>query len=218
MLPVLLIAVFACVAPSGILRAAGTTPAAPARIASAPEPGLDNVERETLVRWVLAQPEFRARTADHRTRVLRVWSDAAKGDAGTVRRVMVLVRDYDAGVALEITVEMPSRRLEIRELFGVQPSAEEIEEGMAIVRREPGLARFVANPKLRLIGGFHNRSVRPKDPCATEICVEFAFMRPDYAGPARYVIVNLTRGVVAHRDFRARRGGPAAPMTKGVRP
>ena len=34
----------------------------------------------------------------------------------------------------------------MRELAGVQPSAEEIEEGMAIVRRDPALARFVENP------------------------------------------------------------------------
>jgi hypothetical protein len=41
------------------------------------------------------------------------------------------------------------------------------------------------------------------------VCLEFAFMRPAYQGPARYVIVNLTRGAVAHHDFRIRPGEPS---------
>jgi hypothetical protein len=172
-------------------------------------------ERQALVSWTMAQPEVQAAVAQHRTRVLRVWSDVVKGEAGPRRLATVLLRDYDSGLAREISVDRSNGRIEMRELPGVQPSEGEIEEGMAIARRDPALARFVENPLLRLIGGFHNRSTVRNDPCAVEVCLEFAFMKPNYEGPARYVVVNLTRGVVAHHDFRGGRpGGSPAAMTE----
>jgi hypothetical protein len=74
---------------------------------------------------------------------------------------------------------------------------------------------LVGNAGLELLGGFHNRSTYSDDPCSREICLDFAFMRPNYEGPERYVIVNLTRGVVAHHDFRgARPGAPPPRMTE----
>jgi hypothetical protein len=195
--------------------AAGERPAA-AKIESS-SAGLTDVERREFVAWALSRPEVRRAAAGHRTRVLRVWSEAVKGEKGISRRSLVLVRDYDAGLAREISAFPGSTGLEIRELRGVPPSAEEIAEGMAIVRRDPMLARFVANRALRLIGGFHNRSTRADDPCAAEICLDFAFLKPDYAGPERYVIVNLTRGIVAHHDFRGGRPGERPPrMTEGA--
>jgi hypothetical protein len=180
--------------------------------------GLTEAERRELVSWALSRPEFRAKTSGHRTRVLRVWSDAVKGEKGNRRRNFVLVRDYDAGLAREVSADAGGGNLEIRELLGVQPSAEEIEEGMAIVRRDPALAPFVRNPGLELIGGFHNRSVYRDDPCSHEICLDFAFMRPSYAGPERYIIVNLTRGVVAHHDFRGARPGAPPPRMSELEP
>jgi len=172
-------------------------------------------ERQALVSWTMAQPEVQTAVARHRTRVLRAWSDVVKGEAGQRRLATVLLRDYDAGLAREISVDLGNGRIEMRELPGIQPSEEEIEEGMAIVRRDPALARFVEDPLLRLIGGFHNRSTVRKDPCAVEVCLEFAFMRPNYEGPARYVVVNLTRGIVAHHDYRGGRpGGSPARMTE----
>ena len=187
---------------------------APARI----EPSRSTItegERRELVSWALSRPQVRAKASGHRTRVLRVWSDAVKGEKGTTRRNFVLVRDYDAGLALEIGADAGGGNLEVRELRGVQPSAEEIAEGMAIVRRDPALAQFGRDPGLELHGGFHTRSIYSDDPCSREICLDFAFMRPNYEGPARYVIVNLTRGIVAHHDFRgARPGAPPPRMTE----
>jgi len=198
--------------PACPLPAAERTP--PARI----EPsslGMTEAESRDFVAWALARREVRLAAAGHRTRVLRVWSDVVKGEKGPARRDLVLVRDYDAGVAREISSVAGSAAVEVRELRGVQPSAEEIGEAMAIARRDPALARFVANRALRLIGGFHNRSTLPNDPCATEICLDLAFMRGNYEGPERYVIVNLTRGAVAHHDFRgARPGVPPPRMTE----
>lgn len=172
-------------------------------------------ERDALVSWTMAQPAVQAAVGRHRTRTLRVWLDADKEEGGSRPRAIVLIRDYDTGSAREISVDLLAGRIEMRELFGVQPNEEEIDEGMGIVRRDSALARFVGNPSLRLIGGFHSRSAVRNDPCAVEVCLEFAFMKPDYQGPARYVVVNLTRGIVAHHDFRGGRpGGPPARMTE----
>ena len=187
---------------------------APPRLSSAVAQAFTDAERETIVSWVMSQAQVKAVIGRHRTRLLRVWSDVAKGNEGSYRRASLILRDYDAGTAREITVNLSTGGIETRELVGVQPSREEIEEGMSIIRSDPALGAFVANPKLELLGGFHNRSRRADDPCAREICLDFAFMRSNYEGPARYVIVNLTRRVVANRDFRARPGEAMPRMTK----
>lgn len=194
----------------------GEEHSAPPRLSSGLAQAFTDTERETLVSWVMSQPRVKAVIGGHRTRLLRVWSDVVKGRKGPYRRGSFVLRDYDSGAAREITVDLSTGAIETRELVGVQPSREEIEEGMAIVRSDPALAAFVANPKLELTGGFHNRSRYPDDPCSREVCLDFAFMRPNYEGPARYVIVNLTRRVVANRDFRVRPGEAPPRMTKKV--
>jgi len=188
------------------------------RLASAPGDAFTETERRAVIAWAMAQPKVIAAVAGRRTRLLRVWSDVAKGEAGPYRRATLMLRDYEAGIAREVTIDLATGRIEMRELAGVPPSEGEIEEGMAIVRRDPALARFVEDPGLRLMGGFHNRGAYEDDPCAREICLDFAFMRPGYGkGPARYVIVNLTRRVVANHDFRgAALGEPPARMTESA--
>ena len=186
---------------------------APARIEPSAS-GIGEKERRELAAWALSRPAVRALTAGHRTRVLRVWSDAVKGEKGVTRRNFVLVRDYDAGVAREVSGDETGGNVEVREVVGAQPSVEEIEEAKAIIRRDPALSRFVSDPVLELHGGFHTRSTYSDDPCSREICLDFAFMKPNYAGPARYVIVNLTRGVVSNHDVRARPGEGRPRMTE----
>ena len=189
---------------------------APPHLTSARGEAFTDSEREALESWVMTRPEVRGLFAGHRTRLLRVWSDVAKGSGATYRRASLIVRDYDAGTAREITVNLATGGIATRELVGVQPSREEIEEGMAIIRSDPALAPLVANLDLQLLGGFHSRSRRADDPCARNICLDFAFMRPNYEGPARYVIVDLTRRIVANRDFRVRPGEALPRMTKKV--
>jgi hypothetical protein len=80
-------------------------------------------------------------------------------------------------------------------------------EARGIIERDPELVRWSAGRGLSLQGGFH---VRPpaglRDPCATDVCLEFGFMRADFTkGPARRVIVDLSRGAVAHRDYQGSR-------------
>jgi hypothetical protein len=200
---------------SAALSAAGSS--MPPAVGTVPGSAFTESEREALASWTMAQPAVQAVTSRHRTRLLRVWLDVGKEEGGPRRRAALLLRDYDTGSAREISVDLSSGRIEMRELAGVQPTEEEIEEGMGIVRRDPALARFVENPFLRLVGGFHSRSVVRNDPCAVEVCLEFAFMKPNYEGPARYVVVNLTRSTVAHHDFRGGRPGEApARMTEAV--
>lgn len=204
---------FLMLAPASVFTAAERP--APPRLASARGDAFTEAEREAVVSWTLAQSEVKRAVAGHRTRLLRVWSDVVKSDAGPYRRAVVVLRDYDAGTAVEISTNLTTGSIETRQLVGVQPTAEEIEEGMAIVRRDPKLAALVANPNLLLTGGFHNRSRYSDDPCSREICLDFAFMKPNYEGPARYVIVNLTREKVAHHDLRgARPGEPPPRMTE----
>lgn len=178
--------------------------------------GLAAGERDALVSWTMAQPSVQAAVARHRTRLLRVWLDLVKAEGGSSRRATVLLRDYDTGSSREITVDLATGRLGIRDLPGVQPSEEEIAEGMEIVRRDPALARFVRDPRLTLMGGFYNVSVYADDPCSREICLEFAFMKPSFEkNPARHLIVNLTREIVSHHDFRSNRaGGPPPRMSE----
>jgi hypothetical protein len=204
---------------AGIAPAGAPDRSGPPRPSSAPSGALTAPEREAIVAWATAQPKVKAAVAGHRTRLLRAWSDVAKGSSGSYRRAVMVLRDYDAGTAQEISVNLETGAIETRELVGIQPSREEIEEGMTIVRSDPALATLVANPNLTLIGGFHNRSLRSDDPCSREICLDFAFMKPNYGGPARYVIVNLTRRIVAHHDFRAARPGqPPERMTETAVP
>ena len=169
-------------------------------------------DREALVSWTMGQPEVRALVGEHRTRLLRLWFDLVKAEGSQRRRATLLVRDYDTGSTREITVDLSSGQLQVRDLPGVQPSAEEIEEAKEIVRRDPALARFVRDPRLTLMGGFYNPSIYRDDPCSREICLELAFMKPSYEkNPARHLIVNLTRGIVSHHDFRSRRVGDPPP-------
>lgn len=184
------------------------------RPASSPGDELTESDRQAVVSWALGRPEVRTAVAGHRTRVLRVGSDLPKGESASGRRTTVLLRDYRSGLAHEVTIDLASDRVRVRTLAGiVPPSPDEIEEGVEIVRRDPALAEFNGNPALTLMGGFFNRSPWPDDPCSHEICLEFQFMRPGYGkGPTRGVIVNLTRGVVCHHDFRApTRAGESPP-------
>jgi hypothetical protein len=210
------------VALCGLLPAlplSGADGAPPARLAPASASEFTDADRKAFVDWALSRPEVRSLTAGRRTRVIRVWTDVEKRGAGVRRRGTVLLRDYDAGVAREISADLPEGSLTISELVNVPPSEEEIAEGIAIARRDPALTAFSDNPSLRLIGGFHNRSRRRDDPCSRDVCLEFAFMKPNYEGPARYVVVNLSRQVVAHHDFRGGRPGEGRPrMTEPAAP
>lgn len=202
---------------------------APPRPKGAPGQVVTPLEAKALADWSLAQPQVAARFKGHRTRLLRAGLTEEKGDR-TRAQAVLWFRDYDAGIAQAVIVSLDTGSVALGEVAAlVQPSPEEIREGMTIVLQDPALASFAADPTLTLLGGFHNRSPYADDPCSREVCVEFAFMRPGpnwgqtfsaVKLPPRRVIVNLSRGAVVNRNYRRdpEPGAPPARMTAGESP
>ena len=95
-----------------LLVAAGIAPVGAAERSGPPRPSsarfgaFTALEREAIVAWATAQPKVKAAVAGHRTRLLRAWSDVAKGSSGSYRRAVMVLRDYDAGTAQEIAVNL----------------------------------------------------------------------------------------------------------------
>lgn len=203
---------------------------APPRPKGTPGEGLTSRDAKALAEWALARPQVAARFQGHRTRLLKAGlTESAKGGRSPAQAVLWF-RDYDAGIARSVTVDLDTGSVELGEVaFLVQPSPEEIREGMAIVLQDPALASFAADPTLTLLGGFHNRSPYADDPCSREVCVELAFMRPGPKWgqasraakvPPRRVIVNLSRGAVVNHNYRTDHepGAPLPRMTAGESP
>ena len=157
-----------------------------------------------LADWALAQAAVRAVVGTNRVRALGMGVAARKGSE---RPAFVLyLRNYDSGRVHRVSIDPSTGDVTVRELPGAaQPTPEEIADARGIVARDAELASLVADPGLSFQGGFLTRSSEPSHPCARDVCVEFAFARAGYPkGPARRVIVDLSRGVVAERDFRPR--------------
>jgi hypothetical protein len=206
------------------LIAAG--PGTPPRPKGSATEAVTAAEARALSDWALAQPQIAARLKGHRTRLLKAGLSESGKDGKAPTRAVLSYRDYDAGNVQQVIVDLETGAAEIGEVARlVQPSAEEIAEGMAIVIRDPGLSSFVGDPSLTLMGGFHVKSPYADDPCSREVCLEFAFMKPGPAVsasagriPPRRVIVNLSRGAVVNRDYRT--GGasdtPSRMTAEGV--
>jgi hypothetical protein len=199
--------------------ASAANPGTPPRPKGSAGEAVTASEAKALADWTLAQPQVAARLKNHRTRLLKAGlSDTAK-DGKSAGKAVLSFRDYDAGVVQQVVVDLESGAVEVGEVARlVQPSAEEIAEGMAIVIRDPRLSSFVADPSLTLMGGFHVKSPYADDPCSREVCLEFAFMKPGPGGtpaaekkPPRRVIVNLSRGAVVNRDYKTESDSAAQP-------
>ena len=79
-------------------------------------------------------------------------TEGAKGEKSPAQAVLWF-RDYDAGIAQAVTVNLDAGSAELGEVASlVQPSPEEIREGMAIALRDPALASFAADPDLDAAG------------------------------------------------------------------
>ena len=165
-------------------------------------------EARALTEWVLARPDVRRSLGSDHYRLVRAGAEGGIGNATSAHAVLLFVRDLHTGAARALRVDPDSGTVTVREVPGLlQPGEEEIEEARAIVERDPVLRRFSSDAGLSLLGGFHVRPpVALHDPCSVHVCVEFGFMRPDFSkGPARRVIVDLSRGAVAHHDYRGSR-------------
>lgn len=152
----------------------------------------------------LARPEVRQRLGSSRFRLVR----AGTGGSGAEGAAVLYVRDLQTGAARALRFDLVSGAVTVGDVPGLlQPGEEELGAARGIIERDPDLARWSAGRGVSLQGGFH---VRPqaglRDPCATDVCLEFGFMRADFTkGPARRVIVDLSRGAVAHRDYQGLR-------------
>lgn len=195
---------------------AANTPTLP-RLSSLPDDPFTDAERQGIVEWTLTRPELQARLEGHRHRLLKVTSDHPKGPDGEFRRATLVFRNYGLGLVHIVRVDLDRSVLEIEDADGViPPNMDEIDEAMAIVRRDAAFADLVADPSLSLIGGFVNRSLHPDDPCFRELCLEFQFAKASFDPElVRGVIVNLTRQTVAHHDFQLTTdGAQPARMTE----
>jgi len=187
--------------------AAGTSSPMIPRISGGPT--LSANEARDLADWALARPEVRQSIGPGRFRIVRAGTGTGRGGrAGEARSARLFVRDLASGAARSLSIDLDSGAVTVRDIPGLlHPGEDEMREARTIVENDPELARWSAERSVSLQGGFH---VRPpatyRDPCSTDVCVEFGFMRPDFSkGPARRVIVDLSRGVVAHRDYRGAR-------------
>lgn len=158
-------------------------------------------EERALADWALAHPEVRKNLGSGNFRLVRAGTHTATG----ARSAVLFVRDLESGAARSLSIDLNSGAVTVRDVPGLlQPGEEELREARAIVQRDAELARWSSNRNLSLQGGFHVRPAATlRDLCSRNVCVEFGFMRPDFSkDPARRVIVDLSRGVVAHRDYR----------------
>lgn len=156
-------------------------------------------ERQALSGWAFAQPAAR-RLAGHRLRVLAAGTDAEGKGGG--ERALLYVRDYDTGGAFEIAIDLERRTLALISLKGlIQPSREEIDEAIAIARREPELAALLSDPSYQIAGGFLLRSPDSSDPCFRDVCLHLEVLEKRRLIFARRLVVDLSRGLVANRNF-----------------
>lgn len=172
---------------------------------------LSNSDRSTLASWALAQPEVRSHVGADRLRFLRGGAEIAKRDqeqgGGEYRRALLFYRNYDRGLVHEIEVDLGTGTIGIRDLYdSVQPTGEEVAAAIEVIRRDPLLGRLVDDPSIHVNGGFYERAMIARDPCAKDICLIVELMNAGAGnGWANRVIVNLSKESIANRNFR----GPA---------
>jgi hypothetical protein len=168
---------------------------------------LSDSDRSILASWALAQPEVKAHVGADRLRFLRGGAEVAKRNqdqgGGEYRRALLFYRNYDRGLVHEVEVDLDAGTIGIRDLFdSVQPTREEVAAAVDVIRKDPVLGVLVDDPAIHVDGGFYERAQIERDPCAKDICLIVELMNAGVGnGWASRVIVNLSKGTVANRDF-----------------
>ncbi len=166
---------------------------------------LSDSDRSSLAAWALAQPQVRAHVLANRLRFLRGGAEIAKKEGGAeYRRALLFYRNYDRGLVNEVEVDLDSGQISIRDLYdSVQPTREEVAAAIDIIRRDPQLGRLVDDPSIHVDGGFYERGMIERDPCSKDICLIVELMNAGVGnGWANRVIVNLSKELIANRNFR----------------
>ncbi len=178
---------------------------------------LSTSDRSTLAAWALTQPEVRSHVGESRMRFLRGGAEIAKDENGAqYRRAVLYYRNYDSGLVNEVEVALDSGLITVRDRRDlVQPNREEVEAAIAIVARDPQFGPLVKDPSIYVDGGFYLRSQIERDPCSKDVCLQIHLMNAGSGnGWAGRVIVNLSQGVIANRNYVSPTvEGQIVPMT-----
>ena len=177
--------------------------------------GLTDNDRFELVAWAMDQPAVKQHLGQDRVKVLRAGANPVKDGAREYRQGCVYVRNYDKGVTHEVRVDLETGRIAIADLLGlVQPSQDEIEDALAVIQRDPVLAPLLTDPNIFVSGGYYDRSPVAADPCSRDICLLIEMMPVGHGrGFQNRVVVNLSRGSIANRNFRHAADETPTPLT-----
>jgi hypothetical protein len=140
-------------------------------------------------------------------RLLRTWDDTVKGKGGVeyARRVDLLY-DYGRGVAREEYYGADGALLGSREIKQnqPQPSREEIDEAIALIKADAALRRIVVRRAAEFEGGFILEEERGR-PCGPGTrCLQIQLLTPDHSGLLRWTVVDLVKRVIAYPVYPAR--------------
>ena len=151
--------------------------------------------RAQLAARVLAHPDLPQRERGHRLAAIRVTA-AAAGENGVPGKtvVTVVLFDHTALEARRVLIDPASNRLLLNERLAGRPQRSDAErdEAVAIVRRDPRLARLLDDGGV-LDGGFIVDDPRG----SRRRTIEMKLMSADRRALLRSIVVDLTIGDIA---------------------
>ena len=151
-------------------------------------------DRESIIRRVLVHPEVTSQAAGHRLVGIRVTAGMADGPAAASAIFTVVLFDHTALEARRVQIDAISGLVLRNERLPGRPqsSPAEVEDAIAIVRRDARLARQLDAGAV-LDGGFI-----VDDPAgSSRRMLQFKMMTADRRSPIRTITVDLTRREIA---------------------
>lgn len=157
-------------------------------------------DRESIIRRVLAHPDVTAQAPGHRLVGIRATAETA-GGSGAARAIFsVVLFDHTALEARRVQIDATSGRILRNERLPGRPqsSPAEVEDAIAIVRRDADLARQLD------AGAVFDGGFIVDDPAGSRRrMLQFKMMTADRRSPIRTITVDLTR-----REIAAAAGNP----------
>ena len=151
--------------------------------------------RAQLAARVLSHPNLPQRQSGHRLAVIRVTA-ADTGDSAAIAKTLVTVVlfDHTALEARRVLIDPVTNQLLLNERLPGRPQSSDAErdEAVAIVRRDPGLARLLDDGGV-LDGGFIVDDPRG----SRRRIMDLKLMSADRRALLRSILVDLTAGEVA---------------------
>ena len=150
---------------------------------------------EQLADRVLAHPDLPRRAGGHRLAAIRVTAEDIVDAGDTAKRIVTATLfDHTALEARRVVMDLASNQLLLNERLTGRPqrSDRERDEAVAIVRRDPALARLLADGGV-LDGGFIVDDPRG----SARRMIQMKLMRADRRALLRSIVVDLTTGQIA---------------------